>query len=631
MAPTVIRLLATLTLVVAVADSASAQTVKTFPPPVRITWTPEGCRLVGTPAPAIASSAAWRTLHADLLGTDEVSVAYAPAFHADWVAEPNTWNPTGPVFDSAGNLYFVPWRSYENVILISLNASDGSRRWAIPNSTSAPAGSGTPLVLADPDQPGAEIVYVGVYDHAVAVRTDGRVVWDVPTGLVGTEGVFGVNYVPSADAIVGVTRDGFLYALDRRTGAPLLAAPYQFPGEVSPPGPPLTAPPAVQACAEAELRTRADVGTATIAQIVGVLLGNGSEVANYLSVDPATGRLWVAATAPDAEDGTVDGVSTLGALYGLDLVPAGGGTYMLTEACHRSFVGGSASTPGLRKDGSRVYVGDNIGNLIAINTADCSDAWTLPVGDQIFGSIAVASDNGEVYAARASGILQVFDEGTTGVPGWTGSLDVYDLAPGQQVFNLQLAGIGANGISFHAGPGVKIGTTILPFQTGVGLLDRETGTVRWFADGLDESVAVMSTGPDGAVYLGNSPLRRLFARCLSLTTLPTVGGIRKFAPERLDLLLRDAACAAGDRARNAMRHRRLCPDSAAADRVQLQELHAQSRAAAAQAALDGDLTAKEQRQTARLLNLAEARLANGKLPVARFRSLCRILETTRGG
>lgn len=90
----------------------------------------------------------------------------------------------------------------------------------------------------------------------------------------------------------------------------------------------------------------------------------------------------------------------------------------------------------------------------------------------------------------------------------------------------------------------------------------------------------MSTGPDGAVYLGNSPLRRLFARCLSLTTLPAVGGIRKFAPERLDLLLRDAACAASDRARNAIRHRRLCPDSVAADRVQLQELLAQSRAAA---------------------------------------------------
>jgi outer membrane protein assembly factor BamB len=625
------RLLGTLPLLAALAASASAQTVKTFPPPVRTAWTPEGCRLAGTTTPALASSAAWRTLHSDLLGTDEVSVAYAPAFHADWVAEADTWNPTGPVFDSAGNLYFVPWRPYEHVILISLDPRDGSRRWAIPNSTAASVGSGTPLVLADPDHPGAEIVYVGVYDHAIAVRTDGTIVWDMPTGLVGDQGVFGINYVPSADALVGLTRDGFVYALDRRTGTPLLSAPYQLPGEPSPPGPPLAASPAVQACAETELRTLADAGTATIAQIVDVLLGNGSEVANYFSVDPATGRLWVAATAPDAEDGTVDGVSSLGALYGLDLVPAAGGTYTVSEACHRSFVGGSASTPGLRKDGTRVYVGDNVGNLIAIDTADCHDAWTLAVGDQIFGSIAVASDNGEIYAARASGILQVFDQGTMGVPGWTGSLDVYDLGPGQQVFNLQLAGIGANGISFHAGPGIKVGTTILPYRTGVGLLDRGTGAVRWFADGLDESVAVMSTGPDGAVYLGNSPLRRLFARCLSLTTLPAVGGIRKFAPERLDLLLRDAVCAAEDRARNATRNRRSCPGSAEADRVQLQELLAQSRNAAARAALDGDLTANEQTQTSRRLGRAERRLAQGKLPIVPFRALCRLLDRTRGG
>ena len=53
----------------------------------------------------LASRAAWRNLHSDEVNTDEVSIAYAPLFHADWVAEPFTWNPTGPVFDDAGNLY----------------------------------------------------------------------------------------------------------------------------------------------------------------------------------------------------------------------------------------------------------------------------------------------------------------------------------------------------------------------------------------------------------------------------------------------------------------------------------------------------------------------------------------------
>ena len=50
-----------------------------------------------------ASRAAWRSLHSDEVNSDEVSIAYPPVFHADWVAEPATWNPTGPVFDDDGN------------------------------------------------------------------------------------------------------------------------------------------------------------------------------------------------------------------------------------------------------------------------------------------------------------------------------------------------------------------------------------------------------------------------------------------------------------------------------------------------------------------------------------------------
>lgn len=46
-------------------------------------------------------------------------------------------------------------------------------------------------------------------------------------------------------------------------------------------------------------------------------------MANYFSVDVHSGRLWVAATAPDEEDSAVDGVSEFGALYWLELVTAG--------------------------------------------------------------------------------------------------------------------------------------------------------------------------------------------------------------------------------------------------------------------------------------------------------------------
>jgi len=616
------------------ATAALAQAPKTFPPPARTAWTPAGCRTPDPIAPPLASRATWRSLHADEVNTDEVAVAYAPSFVADWVAEPATWNPTGPVFDDDGNLYFVPLLPYEAVALISLDPTTGARRWSIPATTAAPAGSGSPLVLDDPDHPGEQIVYVGLYDRAFAVRQDGSIVWDVATGLAGQPvGVFGVNYHPGADAIVGLTRDGFLYALDRRTGVSILTAPFQLPGEPSPPGPPLTAPPAVQACAQAELEALADTDGRPISEVIDVLLGNGVEVANYFSITAGTGRLWVAATAPDGEDGSVDGVSALGALYGIDLLPAGP-LWTVTEVCHRSFTGGSASTPALRRDGSRVYVGDNVGNLIAIDPA-CNDVWSLGVGGQITGSIGVASDNGEIYASTAATIHQVIDGGASASIAWSADLDVFDLNPGQVVFNQNLAGIGANGIAFQAGAGVLLGATRLTVTTGMGILDRLTGEVRHFAGGLDETVAVMSSGPDGALYIGNSPIRRPFTKCLvDLGFLPgpidpLVGGIRKWKPTRLDLLLRDGACAGADRAGNARKQRRVCPDSVVGDRTQLAQLATQGRAAAVTALAGGDITADEKTRVDRWLDRVERKLARGTLPSSPFKRMCRYFERTR--
>lgn len=623
-------------LLVAVAGDAAAQTPKTFPPPPRTGWAPVGCRTPDPQSGVLASRAAWRSLHADEVNSDEIAVAYAPVMEADWVAEPLTWNPTGPVFDSAGTVYFAPFQPHDGTLLVALDPATGARRWTIPNSTGTPSGSGTPMLLEDPDHPGAELLYHARYDRVLAARTDGTVVWEMPTGLTGPPvgGGFGVNHHPAADALVGLTRDGFLYAVDRRTGVAVLPAPYQLPGAPSPAGPPLSTPANVQACAQAELEKVADLGGQPLSLAIDVLLGNGVEVANYFSIDAATGRMWVAATAPDGDDGAVDGVSRLGALYGLDLVPSGP-QWQVVEACRRTFAGGSATTPALRRDGSRVYVGDNVGNLIAIDR-DCQVAWTVNVGGQITGSIGVAADNGEVYASTGGTIHQVIDDGATAHVAWSANLDVYDLAPGQQVANQTIAGIGANAVSFQAGAIFPAGASRLTITTGVGLLDRRTGQVVSFAPGLDESVAVMSTGPDGSLYMGNSPLRRLFTYCLAQAGIlpfpvaPPLGGIRKFRSTRPDLLLRDAACAAADRARNAQRWRRRCPESAKADVAQLGILVAQSRRAAGDATGDGSLPADVAAKLARRFTRASTRIAAGKIPAGPLRAACRQVERAVG-
>ena len=84
----------------------------------------------------------------------------------------------------------------------------------------------------------------------------------------------------------------------------------------------------------------------------------------------------------------------------------------------------------------------------------------MPLDSQIFGSIAAASDGREIFAASASGIFQVFDDGDSGRRGWTAALDLYDIPPdltGYGGMNLLLAGVGANGLLIHAGVGLRGG------------------------------------------------------------------------------------------------------------------------------------------------------------------------------
>jgi outer membrane protein assembly factor BamB len=601
-----------------------------YPPPERTTWVPEGCRTVPSDSGALGLPAEYfRGLHADTLNSDEVAIALAPVYEFEWTAEPLMFVAEGPVFDEEGNIYFSPLFPGENVILVSLEPDAGARRWEITGTN--PYGGGAPLVLEDPASPGKQIVYLAVYDRAVAVKAGGTLLWDVPTGLpaapapsasVNMAGYhcFGLNYLPQADALVGVMGDGNLVVLDRASGARLLEAPFMVPGSPSPPPPPTALPDAVIEKANAAVRPLVPAippELNTFGFLGAVLLGFDSKVANYFAIDPHTGRMFVAATAPDEEDGTVDGISELGALYCLEMATAGGPPYSVQKLYHTNFVGGSASSPTLKADGTRVYLGDNLGNLIALDTSDGSRIWEINVGTQIYGSVAVASDNDEIYTSNAEAVTRVRDDGSSASMVWRSLLSGYEPGLGQQLFNLNLATVGANGIFVQSGAGYVVGTVSLPLELGVGLVDRESGGIRYFADGREETVSAVSVGPDGAVYFGHSPFRRAAAYALfGFLSEPVTGGIGKYAARRLDLLIRDAACAASARALNAFANATACPASAEADIRQIRALIDQSRRSSAGAIADGDLTPTDWTTLEGCLSLAEASLAPGTLNVS---------------
>jgi outer membrane protein assembly factor BamB len=600
---------------------------KQYDPPPKTAWEPQGCRLPASTNPILGLPVGFfRTLHADTLNSDEVSIALTPVFGPPaWVAEKYFYIPDGPTLDRDGNIYFSPVLPAEEVILVSLDPATGARRWSVPGFS---YGGGAPLVLNDPADTSRQIIYLGTYDRAVAFKPDGTKLWEVPTGLPtpsrptidsSTRGYhcFGLNYHAQADALIGVTGDGNLYVLDRATGASLLSAPYMIPGEPSPPRPATQLPASVLAKANNELRPLLGglpSGAFPLSTLVDIVLGYSSKVANYFAVDPHTGRIWINATAPDSEDGTVDGISGLGALYCLELSPDHTG---IIERFHTSFVGGSASTPTLNADGTRIYLGDNLGSLIAIDASNGQRIWERSMGQQIIGSVCVSADNKEIYAATGKAIIKVIDRGTDSEEIWRSQLDMYQTGIFQSNFNLSIVGGGANGLFFHGGSGPVLNGISLPLKVGVGLLDRETGKIRYFADGPEESVSALNTGPDGAIYLGNSPIRRAMARAIfPWLTPPLTGGITKYAPKRLDLLIRDAVCAAAARARNAYENIGLCPDASITDIYQIQLLFDQCRKSGPQAIIDGDLTVGEWLGLEGLLLLAQINLSPDKLDIA---------------
>ena len=242
---------------------------------------------------------AFKAVHGDFHNSDQVTTILGPKIELDWISEKDKFIVEGPTVDNMGNLYFSPLWSPEEVILVSLEPKKGRRRWSLPGYGH---GAGAPLILTDPKSL-EEIIYVSVYHKAYALSTEGKVLWEVSTGLEEPKRgslhrdhhCYGLNYLKKYDALVGLMGNGNLVVLDRSTGRNLLKKPFVLPGSPSAPsgfnkkGPPQW------------IKDRADKTLVPLAQgrstnkpfsdLVDVLLGGGTRVANYFSIDQVTGRM----------------------------------------------------------------------------------------------------------------------------------------------------------------------------------------------------------------------------------------------------------------------------------------------------------------------------------------------------
>lgn len=511
-------------------------------------WRPQGNPNVGAFDAHMATPITFRTMHVGLNNSDHLWIATAPEQELAWVAEQDMYIPEGPTMDNRGQIYFSPLYPQEDVSLVVLAPDTGKRLWTLPHHGDS-QGAGAPLILDTPNEPNPQTIYHATYHHAWAVNPQGDVLWHKPTGLrfdgKDVPHAWGVNYVPQFDALTVVTADGKLAVLARNTGEPLLAAPFELPGQRA-------APAARDMPAEWIMQRGDEVaeqrfgkmplpdGDGLFTAMVRIIFGANSEVSNFYAVDPNTGRLFVAATAPDAADGKTDGVSANGALYALDLVPSGE-QLSIAIAARYDFDGGTGSTPTASNDGQRLYITDENGNVMALDRG-LKEIWRINVGAQVAASVAVSADNRELYVVTGRDVFKLWDRSDHAELGWRGQLDAF---PDHSNVNALTPTITANGIAVSIGASREVGGDSLLMEAGFGLLDRDTGKLRGFVQGVEEGIAVTVVGADGGFTIAHSPVRRLASKTIFGERIsPVIGGIGRYKPSNSRRLAREASCAA---------------------------------------------------------------------------------------
>lgn len=548
-------------------------------------WTPEGNRHPSRAETRMTDMGVWRERHGDGRNSDETLLAGAPTFGPAKIIAPDELYFTAISFGRDSTIYASPNASKDKTFLVAYDIEGGKARWRITAKGPRPAG-GVPIIL--PDGKGGETIYQIGYEEAMAVAPDGTILWRSPTGLEfdqsksGAGLMWGPSYNAQLDIVMGVSGRGEFVAFDRETGKLLTPTPLRVPGAPSPVRdvemPPLLTRQLTDGLSRALGYPLPDD---VVAGVLRVVQGDGINIANYHSVDPETGRIWLSATAPDDADGKADGLSEWGALYGIDISrEEATGELSLAIGCSAFFNGGSASTPALRGDGRRIYVADGEEHLIAYDS-DCRKLWSVEAGAQIVASPSVALDNGEIYVITAVSLLKLIDEGESAAIAWEADFDMYDASFPLAQKNLLTAAIAANGIYAQAGLGIATKSAserpgFLPLRRGGVRLDRETGKTLWYAENTGDSVAVTELAPNGALVIPQSPIRSVLAGlAFPGKEGELTGGIAVFMPDRPDLLARDAVCSAAAMAARG---------EAAADADMAESFRAQARALMRQAA-----------------------------------------------
>ncbi|KAH9256034.1 hypothetical protein BASA81_005810 [Batrachochytrium salamandrivorans] len=553
-------------------------------------WQPNGMRHTVPSSPLAMSPKATRRLQDSFI----VGLAVGPRFDLAYHTEPYSLvlgSSSRPVFDDQGNVFFCPFHSKSStastgegqegeeeaeISLVVLDLQTGKRKWNYSepveqsmffgraNEPIVRAGSGTPLLLLSGEEEeggGGTVVYHSTRLKTYALRAgDGKVVWTAPNGQVppkpkqfdANRMVGGLVHLPLTDSLVGLTGDGYVFALDRATGLGHCESK-QLVCELA---------------VEEEMVTGEE-------EVVEEELLRGSHFASVrITHPPACGKLSPLAQVflPSSdldgetqgrtrllvlEDSTLFAIDVLVKLDYYDEMP-----YRLEKLDKQFDLSAAPSTPIVVVASNLVLVGDVLGGITGIDPETLASKFKIALppalGETPVQSLVFAQDEHVVYATTRNGACK-FDLDTQALvwervhvsPSEGGVAVVTCPAPIVLAANGLLLAVEAVGAA-----SLEEGSSLLLGVSGILLLDRHSGEQRslHLAPKV-ESISALSVGIDGSVFAVMDPTKRL---------PDTVGeegeggwwkgGLVRFKSRNFLELARDAACASGKRMENALQY-----------------------------------------------------------------------------
>jgi outer membrane protein assembly factor BamB len=406
-------------------------------------------RVAGTCLPVHESPYApgWSAVHADASNTDYAPVDGARDLTLAWQRSfPGNVN-LGAAIDPAGRVYVTESSTAPGCHLHALDGATGETLWCSAEVDRFAAASG---VLLDRDGR----IFLADGDAMHAFDPDGNLLWETP--IVGVP--LSAQLTPNG-RVIFITHIGRIYVVRRETGEPVLPPVELIPGATWEPADGMTA------CL---------LGTA------------GCPSANTLAVDLATGRFFFTFWTPGAAQAGVramrfaeDPVPSLTPLWSNDALP-----------------GGSASSPDLAANGSRVYVTDDVDSVHALDAATGTELWRFRIGFAPGGSPSLSPAGLLMPSGSSTGVvLALADRGAFAELIWRRDGFVNRGVPTQAAGGLAYATVDAGAFA----------NDLVVVDTATGAeLDRER------LPGTTVFTVGTTVGPDGTVYVPTF-LGQLFA------------------------------------------------------------------------------------------------------------------------